>query len=178
MPSEVVRVYSSSGYSARVIRGWRLPSIEQTLDMLASVEGGLYGSLILPFSPSSTASSLTSTELKVEMNRAKWRQQARRKPEIMRANSRRQAEKVRARARLDWDEYCRLYMKKWPGTTPVGFDRWHKTLWKSWKAGDKDLVLFLNRRNIGSAKEALRKSEEQYFEVLRARASAPLLPVA
>jgi len=50
-----------------------------------------------------------------------WRQN---NLQAAKANSRRQASKSRARFREQWHEYQIAYLERFPGTRPVGFDRW------------------------------------------------------
>lgn len=149
--SRVVRRFEWHSCVVTVWRGWRIESIERTLDTLADIEGGLYDDV-----PSNSFwTRKTGADAEKEVKRHKWRQEARRKVDLMRANSKRQTEVWRARARLEWEAYCRLYKQRFAGTdtVPVGFDRWSKTQLKAWKV-DPEAVMHLNRRDRRAARAA------------------------
>lgn len=147
--SSIVRRFEWHSCVVTVWRGWRTESIERVLDTLSQLDGGLYDDR----PPNATWTRNPGADAFKEMQRHKWRQEARRKVDLMRANSKRQSEVWRARARLEWEAYCRLYRRRFPGTEPVGFDRWSKTLLKAWKL-DPESVMHVNRRDRKSAREA------------------------
>lgn len=113
--------------SVRVYEGWRAVSIAETLDVCSRVDGDLWIGKSPRFSITGVVYNGHRTK---DGAHRLWRQN---NPEAARANSRLQAKKSRDRARVDWLEYCAAYEEKFPGTKPIGFDRWcrvgHRDAW-------------------------------------------------
>jgi hypothetical protein len=74
-----------------------------------------------------------------------WRQH---NQEKAKANSRLQASKTRERMRAEWSEYCTAYLQRFPGTVPVGFDRWSRTLRRAWVERGPDSLLINHAKGM------------------------------
>lgn len=115
-----------SSSSARLVIGWRRKEIEITLDLCANSLESLYSAKVDLVDSRGRSYSGYATQR--ERNMA-WH---RRNVQASRANSCKQAKTWRLRVRNEWAEYCAAYLLKFPGTSPIGFDRWsryHRAAW-------------------------------------------------
>lgn len=110
----------------REYEGWRTRYINATLDACSAIEGPVWihkAELVDVLGRSySGHTSKNGAHLA-------WRQN---NEEAAKANSRLQAQKFRDRARVEWNDYCAAYIQKYPGTKPIGFDRWCRGPRASW----------------------------------------------
>lgn len=117
---------SSSGGRVREYEGWRTEAINATLDACSLIDGTVW---IHKVELVDVMGRSYTGHTKKNGAHLAWRQ---RNLEAAKANSRLQAQKSRERARLEWDAYCVAYLEKFPGTKPIGFDRWCRGSRKLW----------------------------------------------
>lgn len=112
----------------RFVPGRRTADIERTLDRVVASRFDLAGASASCCRRDAAASS-----------HRRWRE-----ANIDKAlsNSRIQARRFLARARVEWLAYCDVYRAKFPSATPPGFDRWRRTLRHAWlQRGESAVVL-------------------------------------
>lgn len=112
----LVRQDEESG--ARVFEGWRAAEIAAMLDACADSFDAVWVELV---DRVGADGRLYRGHARKSGAHYLWRQK---NPEAAKANSRLQAAKSRVRMRQQWQEYCAAYEARFPGTQPVGFDRW------------------------------------------------------
>lgn len=110
----------------RVIQGWRFNSINEALDACVCVDGDAW---IRKVERLSVDGRLYRGHSRANGAHLLWRQS---NIEAARENSRKQAAKTRERMRVQWVEYCEAYRAYFPGSVPVGFDRWSRTVRRIW----------------------------------------------
>lgn len=145
-PTKIVRVRVET--RSIVYEGWRSSSIAEVLDSCAAVDGDLWMSKTSRFNSLGRSYQGYS---KSNGSHYKWRQS---NPEAAKANSRKQANAWRARAREEWHNYCAAYARKFPGQQPVGFDRWSKTGRTRWLDLGPDGIQYNDTKRLFTAEEA------------------------
>lgn len=105
----------------RVFEGWRAAEIAATLDACADAFDAVWVELV----------DRVGADGRFYRGHARksgahylWMQN---NPSAAKQNSLRQWKKSEARMRQQWQEYCAAYEVRFPGTKPVGFDRWRRS---------------------------------------------------
>lgn len=117
---------SSKDGKTREYEGWRTRDINATLDACSLIDGLMWIQKVELVDSLGRSYEGHTTKNGAHMA---WRQK---NQAAAKANSRLQAQKFRERARVEWGEYCAAYAQKFPGTQPVGFDRWCRIGRKTW----------------------------------------------
>lgn len=126
---------SSKDGKVREYEGWRTEEINATLDTCSLIEGeSLWVHKVEMVD--AIGRGYLGHKSKNGAHMA-WRQK---NQAAAKANSRLQAQKFRERARVDWGEYCAAYAEKFPGTQPVGFDRWCRVGRTAWLAKGRESI--------------------------------------